>query len=773
MSTRRICKRQKRFQCKRVGGNKITNKVGTGIINNTNIRQFVELYVWKNDTLTIKNPLPPELVGHSISDWDVSGVTIMKGLFERMFITESLNEWDVSNVTDMSYMFHNSNYNKPLDKWDVSSVTTMESMFKRSRFNHPINIWEVSKVENMNSMFEMCNYNRPLNNWDVQNVKYMINMFSDSEYFNHTLNDWNVSTVSDMTGMFKGSEYNQPLNEWRVSSVKYMTEMFAFSKFNHPLDKWDVSNVESMNSMFKHSKFSHSLDAWKITSITSITNAEDMFMDSRLTHLPRWYLRLSAHNYTYKTLTHDSMYDRFDQVMSQFETNPKQIDGVQLFITDQILHNVRNPYVVHYETTTNGAIYPIITILKGTMLFTGRSLPGNNLVDSYYHLYKLHNKPTLHDYATHNFEHALTYFFPFPYLSNIISTNHTTLDMVVLTKDIRLLCLISPSPLERGYKDVNNQNMYNDFEQNQNMISTCDSRKYDLCMNNQLIMELKLNGYIGIAHEDSISSHLPRTRLQTILSELPQINNALFQACCFNNAIYENNTMVSNPPSFKHDVDTKRTFGIPEIVLIPYDIHTYPDPQEYIHVQSVFQNGPNIDHSHFIFRNEYQAQGKNSIDTAKQMEQVLVSRYPMGTVIGKSLQAPTLLTVLLSEVDTHHRDYIKYDAVCRVPNELFFPNSYLDIPTSKCAFELMPFYYLLTTVNMAGGKRTQSPNRRTRSLHRRLPKETQIVRTKKLVNSRSTQFLTEHNTKRSKKVSVNTPTLFYTEVSGMPVVATM
>lgn len=83
-------------------------------------------------------------------------------------------------------------------------------------------------------------------------------------------------------------------------------------------------------------------------------------------------------------------------------------------------------------------------------------------------------------------------------------------------------------------------------------------------------------------------------------------------------------------------------------------------------------------------------------------------------------------------------------------------------PSSKCAFETMLFYDWLATGNMSGGKRIQSPINQTRSLQRLLPKESVGVRTKKrMVN------------KRTKGVRVDTSNLFYTEVSGMPVVATI
>ena len=60
----------------------------------------------------------------NISDWDVSKVTNMKGLFKgKKYFNESIENWDVSNVTDMSNMFDGAfDFNQPLEKWDVSNV---------------------------------------------------------------------------------------------------------------------------------------------------------------------------------------------------------------------------------------------------------------------------------------------------------------------------------------------------------------------------------------------------------------------------------------------------------------------------------------------------------------------------------------------------------------------------------------------------------------------------------------------------------------------------
>ena len=75
-----------------------------------------------------------------ISNWDVSNVTNMAGMFKNAIsFNQPLNDWNVSNVLDMSQMFENAeSFNQPLNKWNVSKVRDMNGMFmKASSFNQP------------------------------------------------------------------------------------------------------------------------------------------------------------------------------------------------------------------------------------------------------------------------------------------------------------------------------------------------------------------------------------------------------------------------------------------------------------------------------------------------------------------------------------------------------------------------------------------------------------------------------------------------------------
>ena len=134
-----------------------------------------------------------------LNDIDVSGIKTLgfytgpldgTGLFEKIeFEYIDISDWDVSNVTDISGLFYACYELKSigdLSKWDVSKVENMESVFYRCYKLEPVgnlSKWDVSKVESMIGMFAHCKTLTSvgdLSNWDVSNVKYMSYMFHDS-----------------------------------------------------------------------------------------------------------------------------------------------------------------------------------------------------------------------------------------------------------------------------------------------------------------------------------------------------------------------------------------------------------------------------------------------------------------------------------------------------------------------------------------------------------------------------------------------------------------
>ena len=245
---------------------------------------------------------------------------------KKGFDISALNSWakKVGNVTDMSNMFEGCTSLKSLaalSEWDVSKVTDMKGMFASVINNYtehdklnggyvdlmvidslkPLSGWaeKVGKVANMTRMFEGCaslQNLKGLERWHTQNVGSMISMFEYCKGVDSLgpLSEWDVSKVRDMRAMFAlcqsiqntGDQKTNGLKNWNVSKVTSMNDMFSkctslydisglsnwatngggtkeltstarmFNECNNitsiaALKDWDVSNVDDMSSMFR------------------------------------------------------------------------------------------------------------------------------------------------------------------------------------------------------------------------------------------------------------------------------------------------------------------------------------------------------------------------------------------------------------------------------------------------------------------------------------------------------------------------------------------
>jgi len=197
-----------------------------------------------------------------------------------------LQTYNVSKITDMSYLFKDYEFNDDdISQWDVSRVNNMRGLFMNSNFQGDLSGWNVSNVRDMSGMFFQTDFDGDLSQWNVSNVKYMIAMFRNSS-FQGDLSTWNVSKVENMSEMFRSSSFQGDLSSWKVSKVTHMNHMFFDSVFDGDLSQWDVSQVRDMREMFAYSPFQQDISSWNVTGKTTCMFKEcpipEYFKPSRL-----------------------------------------------------------------------------------------------------------------------------------------------------------------------------------------------------------------------------------------------------------------------------------------------------------------------------------------------------------------------------------------------------------------------------------------------------------------------------------------------------------
>ena len=254
-----------------------------------------ELIIAINDFKIDKN-LAIQNYGN-ISEWDVSGVTNMNGLFKNMkSFNEDISNWNVSKVTDMSDMFYGcNNFNIDISSWNVNKVTNMKSMFFFcSSFNQNLNSWNTSNVTNMNTMFTGCeSFVQSLNLWDITNVTNKNYMFYNATnqllYFKNqfdskgTPKQWPLILSNTIKGIF----YDTSLNKLIISKdVLFEKEIYNVvngnnNEFINPITRTINANVKADKTNLYNSPTLISSNS-DIVDFTS-ANAKKTATETRLT----------------------------------------------------------------------------------------------------------------------------------------------------------------------------------------------------------------------------------------------------------------------------------------------------------------------------------------------------------------------------------------------------------------------------------------------------------------------------------------------------------
>ena len=119
-----------------------------------------------------------------------------------------ISDWDVSRVTDMNGLFAGTaEFNADISNWGTAAVTRMDMMFAGALvFKGDISNWNTAAVTRMDGMFFGARaFNQDISSWNTAAVTLMDYMFDGASAFNQDLSSWDVMAVTNNEVMWTGS----------------------------------------------------------------------------------------------------------------------------------------------------------------------------------------------------------------------------------------------------------------------------------------------------------------------------------------------------------------------------------------------------------------------------------------------------------------------------------------------------------------------------------------------------------------------------------------
>lgn len=226
------------------------------------------------------------------------------------------------------------------------------------------------------------------------------------------------------------------------------------------------------------------------------------------------------------------------------------------------LKKTTNPYMVHYKYY-DGKAYPIITIPKGTILYT------YTYIDEKTHI--LDNLYNINEYA--NYEKELKFFYSVPYGSKFgIDGKYNYCHIVALTAEMRLLCMVSPAPqtMENMFDQDNNPSTNDCGEQyyDSSVTFPCELFEHDLCISREFMEAMNVQGYINVDKEDSISNGTVWDKNINNRDYSVFMKDYIMGSCVSSTFVKESNYNNINRV-FSIETPANTLYGLPQIVLCP------------------------------------------------------------------------------------------------------------------------------------------------------------------------------------------------------------
>ena len=434
-------------------------------------------------------------------------------------------------------------------------------------------------------------------------------------------------------------------------------------------------------------------------SISNLTNLEILYLDNNpITNIPESITNLT--NLHVLSLVNTEIIDteipNFNQKVSIYFSNnslPKSLKDFNFYknvkkykLINDNLYEQNNPYKIHIEKYNDGIEeyeFPIVTLPKGLVLYT----------------YSYEFDPYNINESDIPYHEDLKFFYPIPYYATlIINSGYEKCYACILTRDIRLIAAVRPSPIDHSnlinldninLKLINLTNsnpIYYSYYKS-NHINRCLYKDRDPCISDELKQGLNLDGFIGVTI-DPLDQYFKYNNIDkfnidvvkkifgiSLLNALsPGIRNYDFKK---NKAISTYDININN----KIKISKLDSFyGIPEIVLNLFDNKQIGNYKELLGNKERPENMDDLKNLNMNFKELFNC---NVADIEKTISD-------LGDKIVFTKQAPILFHLHRDYID-ESSPYMKY--IVNTENDFNFPDDLDYNNEDGPSFEMMGYLY--------------------------------------------------------------------------------
>lgn len=245
--------------------------------------------------VTMRNMFKGSDFKGDISNWDVSKVRDMTGMFENVRdLSGDFSSWNTKNLMILDSTFKNTTHSGNFGNWNTRHLISANETFASAGSVSGLEKWDITNVRNMNAMFEKTlveNMDDVFLSWAKQRIIYTPNLsIGDSEY-SSSARPAKISLMSmgwDITGTFTeplkanmiGDPYITPIygDVYKIPDVECCYRLYQSKKvsINGKIEKFN--DIQALNTVVKklnETKFDGKLD-------TENLRFDDMYFITKL-----------------------------------------------------------------------------------------------------------------------------------------------------------------------------------------------------------------------------------------------------------------------------------------------------------------------------------------------------------------------------------------------------------------------------------------------------------------------------------------------------------